>query len=313
MSATIERIVRRRLVLEVCHGCADAQTMRTAAQFASMLGLGLHGLFIEDTTILALAELQFVREIRLPTYEWRAIDAERMQAELRHTAAEARRMLNEVAAAIGVPNAFEVVRGDPGEMIAATLSADDVVVLAAPTNAGTRLAPGFTHLYEAVDRSAASVLLLPVGFAPRHGSVVALLNGPDDPSLIPAAQIAVRAREKLLLVLPQGGEHILRNAEERAVALGVPWSHITTRRLSALRAEDVLDALGHARDRLIVVTRHACPAGGIVEASRIAADRGVPVLLVAPDQAGHASSGGTIRTWSSTTVERGVAGSSKVP
>lgn len=295
MSATIERIVHRRLVLEVCHGCADSQTMRTAAQFASMLGLDLHGLFIEDTSMLALAELQFVREIRLPTYEWQAIDAERMQAELRHTQAEARRMLNKVAMAIGVRNAFEVLRGDPGEMIAATLSADDVVVLAAPTNAGTRLAPGFTHLYEAVERSAASVLLLPVGFAPRHGSVVALLGSADDPSLIPAAQIAVRAKESLLLLLPQDREHIVRDVEERARALGVTWSHVMTRQLSALQAEEVLHALGYARDQLIVVTRHACPAGGIVEASRIAADRGVPVLLVAPGEAGHASSGGTSR------------------
>jgi len=282
MSATIARIVRRRLVLEFSQGRADVQTMRTAAQFAAMLDLGLHGLFIEDTSMLALAELQFVREIRLPTYEWQTIDAERMQAELRHTAAEARRMLNEVAAAIGVPNAFEVLRGDPGDMIAATLSADDVVVLAAPPHAGMRLAPGFARLYEAVDRSPASVLLLPVGFTPRHGFIVALLGSADDSSLIPAAQIAVRSKENLLLLFPQNGEQFVRDTEEHAVALGMEPSHVMTRRVRALQAEDVLHALGHARDRLIVVTRHTYPAGGIVEASRIASDRGVPVLLVAP-------------------------------
>lgn len=288
MSATRGRIVRRRMLLEVSYSCADAQTMRTAAQFASMLGLGLHGLFIEDTSVLALAELQFVREIRLPTYEWRAIDAERMQAELRHTAAEARRRLNEAAASIGVPNAFEVVRGEPGDMIAAALSADDVVVLAAPANAARRLAPGLARLYEAIDRSPASVLLLPAGFAPQHGSVVALLSTADDPSLIAAAQIAVRAKENLLLLLPRDGEHKLRDAEEHAVALGMPRSHVMTRQLSALQAEDVLHALGHTRDRLIVATRHACPVGGIADASRIAADRGVPVLLVTPGPASHA-------------------------
>jgi hypothetical protein len=282
MSGTIERIVRRRLVLEFSYGRADVQTMRTAAQLASMLDLGLHGLFIEDTSMLALAELQFVREIRLPTYEWQTIDAERMQAELRHTAAEARRMLNEVAAAIGVPNAFEVLRGEPGDIIAATLSADDVVVLAAPPRAGMRLAPGFTRLYEAVDRSSASVLLLPVGFIPRHGFIVALLDGANDFSLIPAAKIAARSKENLLLLVPQGGEQIVRDAEKHAVALGMAQSHIMTRRPLGLQADDVLHALGYTRDRLIVVTRHACPAGGIVEASRIAADRGVPVLLVAP-------------------------------
>ncbi len=310
MSATIERMVRRRLVLEVCHGCADMQTMRTAVRFASMLDLGLHGLFIEDTSMLALAELQFVREIRLPTYEWRAIAADRMQAELRHAAAEARRMLNEVAAASGVPNAFEILRGEPGDMIAATLSADDVVVLATPANAGRRLATGFARLYEAVDQSPASVLLLPVGFAPRHGCIVALLSSADDPSLDPAVQIAVRAKEDLLQLLPQDGEYIVRDAEEHAVALGMTRLHVMARQLSALQAEDVLHALGHGRDQLIVVTRHACPAGEIVEASRIAATRGIPVLLVAPGQAGHAPSGGASRAKASTTAERGAAGSS---
>jgi hypothetical protein len=284
--------------------------MRTAARFASMLDLGLHGLFIEDTSMLALAELQFVREIRLPTYEWQAITAERMQAELRHTAAEARRMLNEVAAGIGVPNAFEILRGEPGDMIAAALSGDDVVVLATPANAGRRLATGFARLYEAVDRSRASVLLLPAGFAPRHGSVVALLSSADDPSLTPAVQIAVRAKEDLLLLLPQDGESIVRDAEQRAVALGMTRSRVVIRQLSALQAEDVLHALGQARDQLIVVTRHALPAGGIVEASRIAATRGVPVLLVAPGQTSHAPSGVPSRATATATVERAAAGSS---
>lgn len=311
MSVTIDHIVRRRLVLEVYHGSADAQTMRTAAEFASMLGLGLHGLFIEDTSMLALAEMPFVREIRLPTYEWQAIDAARMQAELRHAAAEARRLLNEVATAIGVPNAFEVLRGELGDMIAAAVSADDVVVLAAPAHAGTRFAPGFARLYEAVDRSAASVLLLPVGFAPRHGSVVALLGSADDPSLIPAARIAVGMKENLLLLLAQDGEHIVRDAQEHAVALGMTRSHIMARRLSQLQAENVLHALGHARDRLIVVTRHACPAGRIVEASRIAASRGVPVLLVAPRQPDQPSSGSVGRTRPSSTADNGPAGFSR--
>jgi hypothetical protein len=296
MSATTGHIIRRRLVLELYHGSADVLTMRTAARVASMLGLDLHGLFIEDTSMLALADLPFVREIRLPTHEWQVIDAERMQAELRNTAAETRRMLTEVAAAIGVPNAFEILRGDPGEMIAGMLSAHDVVVLAAPGSAGARLAPGFARVHEAVGLSTASVLLLPTGFAPQRGSVVALLSSADDPSLMPAAQIALGEKENLLLLLPQDGEHVARDAIERAVALGMARSHVMTRQLSALHAEDALHALGHARDRLIVVTRNACPAGTIEEASRIAAYRGVPVLLVESGGTGQTSAARTGRT-----------------
>jgi hypothetical protein len=296
-------IRRRRLVLELCHGCADAQTMRIAAQLAAFLDLDLHGVFIEDTSMLALAELPFVREIRLPTHEWQTIDAGRMQAELHHAATEARRLLNQIAAAIGVPNAFEVLRGEPGETIATVLSAGDIVVLATPTSAGARLAPGFARLHEAAQVSAASVLLLPVGFAPRRGPVVAVLGGADDAGLAPAAQLAISAKEDLLLLLPRDGAAVAADTMQRAVTLGIARSRVTVIRIGGLQAEDILHALGHVRERLIVVTRDGCPAGSEEDASRIAADRGVPVLLVEPDQ-------DAVRRKSSTTAESGAVGSS---
>lgn len=278
MSAT----QRRRLVLELCHGCADAQTMRTAAQFAASLGLDLHGVFIEDTSVLALAELPFVREIALPTHQWQKLDVERMQDEMRHAARQARRMLHDIGASIGVSNAFEVLRGEPGETIAAVLSAGDVVVISAPANAGARLAPGFARVHEAAHVSAASVLLLPIGFAPRHGAVVAIISDAADASLVPAAQLAVSAKENLLLLLPQDGDDTVRLATEQAATMGMAASHIATRRLTGLQTEDVLHALGHMRESLIVLTHGACPAAGVEEASRIVAERGVPVLLIEP-------------------------------
>ena len=60
----------RKVIVGLCHGAADAATMRTAAEFAQLLGLDLHCLFIEDEALLALAELPFAREIRLPTHTW---------------------------------------------------------------------------------------------------------------------------------------------------------------------------------------------------------------------------------------------------
>ncbi len=91
-----------RLILEVCHGAADAETLRAAVEFARLLGLDLHCLFIEDEAGLALAELPFARKIRLPTHEWSPLNAETIARELRQAASQMRRLLD------------EVLRGPPG-------------------------------------------------------------------------------------------------------------------------------------------------------------------------------------------------------
>jgi len=272
----------RRLIVELCHGGADVRTLRVVAEFASLLELDLHGLFIEDEALLALAELPFAREIRLPTHEWQPIEAGRIAGELRRAAEHAHRLLREVAAALGVRNAFEVLRGDPAEIIAAVASDSDVIVIAEPVAPGGRLAPGVYRVHAAAHGSAASVLLLPGGLMPRHGPVVALLTDADDPSLVPAARVAVNTRERLLVLLPEGDAAMTDRVVQRAVALGVARARIGTRPLGGLHAEDVLHALGHARERLVVLTRDASAAGDVAAASRIAADRGVPVLLVEP-------------------------------
>ena len=38
----------RRVIMGLCHGATDAETMRTAAELAQLLGLNLRYLFIED-------------------------------------------------------------------------------------------------------------------------------------------------------------------------------------------------------------------------------------------------------------------------
>ncbi len=272
----------RRLIVELFHGGANAQMLRAVAEFASLLELDLHGLFIEDEALLALAELPFAREIRLPTHEWQKIETGRIAGELRRAAQDAQRLLHEIADALGVPTAFEVRRGDPAETMAAIASGSDVVVVAMQAGAGAGLAPAASRLHAAAHGSAASLLLLPGRPAPRQGAVVALLADAGDPSLAPAARAAVNIGARLLALLPKGDAAMADRVVQRAVSLGVPRPQVATRSLGGLHAEDVLHALGHVRERLVVLTRDASAAGEMAAASRIAADRGVPVLLVEP-------------------------------
>jgi hypothetical protein len=275
----------RRLILELYHGAADAATMRSAAEFARLLDLDLHCLFIEDEALFALAELPFAREIRLPTHQWSPIDADTMAAELRQAAAETRRALDEIIRSVGVASAFEVLRGDPAACIAAVCQAGDIVVVAQPGPPIARTTHGIAQAQAAAHGSAAAVLLLPARFQPRRGPVVAVLADAVDASLDVACRIATAAGEGLALLLPEtlaeSGERAgVDAARQRAWTLGLRPERITVHRVRGAQAEDVLHALAGLRESLIVMTRAAFAAGDAAGASRIAAARGAPVLLI---------------------------------
>jgi hypothetical protein len=260
----------RRLVLDLGHGAGDAETLRAAAEFARLLGLDLHGLFIEDEALLTLADLPFAREIRLPTYQWSALDAQTVAAELRVTAARMRRLLDEITQSVGVTSVFEVLRGDPAACIAALSRAGDIVAFAEPGPRVIRARHGVARVEAVTDDTAASVLLLPASPMPRNGPVVAVLTDAADHSLDVACRVAAAANEGLVVLLPEAGAEAA--VRDRAQALGVPPERIAVRQTGV---PGVADALAGLRERLIVMART-----GAAAASQIAAARGVPVLLV---------------------------------
>ena len=269
----------RRIIFELSHGAADADALHAVAELARLLGLVLHGLFIEDEAVLSLAALPFAREFHLGRNAWSPMDQERVAAEFRATAGRVRLTLEAAAAALGVASAFEVLRGDPAEVVAALSRADDIVVVADPGVAVGRAAYGFARLCTAAHRSAASVMLMPARVARRTGSVVVLATGAADPALEIAGRIAVAANEALIVLLrPAGGETAHRAAaaalRERAGAIGLSRERVVLRRVHGERVDDVLQALAGQRERLIVLSH--LPGH---DAARIAAQRRVPVLV----------------------------------
>ena len=269
----------RRLVLEFGHGTTDVGIVRTAAELARLLGVDLHGLFIEDEALLALAAWPFARELRLPTHEWRRIDPETLAAELRAAAAAADRLLAEAVAALDIPGHFEVIRGDPAASIAAFCRRDDILVLA-PSRSASGL--GLTR-EAAAGRAAGAVLVVPGGRMRRSGPVVAVLDDTADPGLDLAARIAAATAEELRILLADAAPAAQQQARDRAAALGVAPGRIQLQprpRAATGRApgEDLPAALAGLRESLIVLGRGVAPDDAAV--ARIALRRGVPVLVM---------------------------------
>ena len=286
--STTTRSVNRRLIFDLCHGAADAETMRAAVEFAQLLGLDLHCLFIEDEAVLALAELPFAREIRLPTHEWSALNAETIARELRQAASQTRRLLDEILRRVGVASEFEVLRGDPAACIATVCQTGDIVIVAEPGPSIARAVYGVTRLHTAAYASAASILLLPAHNKPRRGHVVAVPTDAVDGSLEVACRIATAANEDVAVLASNDG--LAKRVRERARILGLSPERITLLPIHSTRADDVLVALAGLHERLIVMTRPATASDDASGASRISAARGVPVLLVESANGGAAAS-----------------------
>ena len=270
--------VFRRLILELSHAGIDPAMLRAAAELARLLGLHLHGVFVEDEALLTLAEFPFAREIRLPTHEWAPLSADRLAAELRHAAEQARHAMQEIVAGLDVPNAFEVLRGDPLGCIAGLCSPADIIAIVQPAVAG------LVRLQQSAPGLPAQVLLLPEGLAVRDGPVAALLRDAADPVLDVAARIA--GQERLLVLLPAGPGDPAQEVTRRAEGFGIPPARLTVRLMGKGDTDAALSALGREQERLIVVGRSQTGPGSPGDAARIAATRAAPVLVT---EGGNAS------------------------
>ncbi|MGD9879732.1 MAG: hypothetical protein AB7U95_06300, partial [Reyranella sp.] len=160
----------RRAVLGMSSGSVDRHMLQAAAEFARLLELEMLGVFIEDQSLIDLAGLPFTRELRMPGHEWRMMEPQRVDDELRAAAQQAARLFQREIKSRGLACRFEVRRGSPVTLASKVAQATDVLILAEPA-AFDLLAPGSEPARQAAEASAAAVLLLPRTGMPRHGPV----------------------------------------------------------------------------------------------------------------------------------------------
>jgi hypothetical protein len=125
---------------------------------------------------------------------------------------------------------------------------------------------------------AGSVMLVPQVIARRQGPVAVVVCSESDPALSIAARIAAAAGEDLLLLVA-GPPALARHATQQARDAGRPPQRIVVRHVAAVTPEHVLEALGTATERLLVLARGACGADDAAVSAQIASVRGVPVLV----------------------------------
>jgi len=111
MMSSPQTAPRPRVVVTLETSAAGRSALEVAVRLATALNAELEGVFVEDTELLELAALPFLREIKAHSLSEERLSIERMQRDLRALARQAERMLAEATAALGGGVSFRIWRG----------------------------------------------------------------------------------------------------------------------------------------------------------------------------------------------------------
>lgn len=119
----------RRILVALDASPASRFTIQTAVDLAARFEAELVGLFVEDTNLLRVARLPFVREIGAFSFSARQLDPDGLQRQLRVQADQMRRSLAMAAKLRGVSWEFRVKRGPvAAEVMSAGADADLMIM-----------------------------------------------------------------------------------------------------------------------------------------------------------------------------------------
>lgn len=119
----------RRILVALDASPASRFAIQTAVDLAARFEAELVGLFVEDTNLLRVARLPFVREIGAFSFSARKLDVDDLQRQLRAQADQMRRSLAMAAQLRGIAWEFRVKRGPvTAEVMTAGADADLMVM-----------------------------------------------------------------------------------------------------------------------------------------------------------------------------------------
>ena len=176
------------------------RVLQSAAELATRLTADLHGLFVEDSALLRLADLSCVREVRY-TGAHATPDAAMLRRELRLRARTARRSLMEVAETRRLQWSFRVAQGNPANELIAAAAHTDVLVVGRKRRAAYRRPPLGAATRRVAARAPAAILI--PGRATADGPLVVTFDG-SPASCTGLAVSATLAGDRAVLVLAVG-------------------------------------------------------------------------------------------------------------
>jgi nucleotide-binding universal stress UspA family protein len=249
----------RRILLALDSSQPSAATLEEAVRLARRLNAELTALFVEDVTLLNLAQSPFARHFNLLTRAVETVDTSLMEARLQAQARERRLAVEAAAARAGVRWSFRTVRGRIADAVIAAAADQDLLLVGWTTRSTDpdylvrvrrpRGAPSTVRAI-AIGAQRPVMMLRDGNILGRPVSVVFDGSAGAQRSLIVAAAVAGIAREKLVVLI--AGEDALA---ERAAAIlkDTPVREVEYRVLPAMSVRAICEARAQAGAGIVVL------------------------------------------------------------
>lgn len=124
-----EKAAIRRIMVALDTSPQSVEALAAAVRLATALKAELRGVFVEDSDLLGLTALPFVREVQIISARVQALDIEHLSRELRGLAMRAQRLFEEQARAAGLSWSFTTVRGRVSNALMAAAEDADLVTV----------------------------------------------------------------------------------------------------------------------------------------------------------------------------------------
>jgi hypothetical protein len=193
-----------RITITLDSSASGYRALETAVRLAVIQQAELEGIFVEDTNLLRLAGLPFLREVRPLSLAEEAISSGRMQRELRILARQAKQMLEQATSERGVRWTFQVWRGQPrAETLLQAFNAD----ILSPGQVSTRIRSATGQYRPRRDRNIARVNIL---FSDSARATRALAT---------AGSLASDLSAQLSVLLPAGEDRATQSLKDKATTI----------------------------------------------------------------------------------------------
>lgn len=266
-----------RILLALDSSVPNTAALEEAARLARRLGAQLNALFVEDASLLDLAQSPVARHYNVLSRTLETVDLSLMEARLLAQARDRRRAVEIVASRAGVPWSFRTVRGRVADVVIAAAADQDLLLVGWATRHTDRDSFASIRAGRPRGQHQSTVRAIAVGAGRpvlllREGNILGrpvavVFDGSPGAAraLITAATLAGIART-LLVVLIAGDQSLA--ARGAAILRDTPARDIEIRRLDELS----VDAVCRAR---------AATACGVVvldaESPMLAGDDGSPL------------------------------------
>lgn len=219
----------------------DVGALERLAEIAALLQRRLHGLYIEDEDLLAIAGLPFTREINLHTRDESNLERNQLEQQMRAMARQAEAMLAQSAERWGVEWQFQQVRGKvTAELAKAAERAGLVSLLASSQNSYlNRLLPQEQDDLRRLLQL--SCILLPAVITAGEEVVVVIDSSDQTESLLQPAQL-ICANRPVTILLSGGDTPLLRQQlEQECSQRGISAAIFDTPMVSLGQLETLLE------------------------------------------------------------------------